>query len=245
MIAFVHIERTGGSKINNALMSRFEDRRLIVTGSGETQAQLRTLLSKTVQPRDFYLGGHVRFDLIAGFIGTPGPDRLLFSTTRHPVERAVSAYFLALRSPEWLPELSPVAQREGFPAFYAAGQEHGLLRGDRQCFALSGTRDFRRTLDVIREQFDLVGTHRHYPALLRRLEQRIGEYGLPGFAFDAARVNAAYHYECQAQWVENMPLDQVVDPETRRRIEADNAHDLSLVAYLESLPDGLWDRRNA
>lgn len=241
MILFVHIERTGGFKLHRALAPHFEGRHFVVDTAAQARAVQAQLQSHPT--RDVYFGGHMSVAEIRPLLALRQAGDLLFSTTRDPVERAVSLYFLTLRSPAMQPNLAAIAQQGGFGDFYRAARDYPVFAPNSQCRALSGAPDFRQTLEVLSSEFDLVGTHRHYRAFLRRLEQRLAE-SIPEVSIDDSRVNAAYHYETRdARWVANAALAEVVDADTRRLIEQDNAHDLELVAYLESLPEGLWDRR--
>lgn len=240
MILFVHIERTGGFKLHRALEPHFEGRHFVVDTAEQARAVQAQLQSHPT--RDVYFGGHMSIAEIRPLLDLRQAGDLLFSTTRDPVERAVSLYFLTLRSPAMQPNLAAIAQQGGFGDFYRAARDYPVFAPNSQCRALSGTPDFGHALAAMTNDFDLVGTHRHYGAFLRRLERRLAVL-IPGVSIDDSRANAAYHYETRdARWVANLTLDEVVDADTRQLIEQDNAHDMALVAHLESLPDGLWER---
>src|SRR5688572_15591252 len=117
MIFFCHVHRTAGSSIHSYFHDYFAGRWFVVSGNGELPLVSQAV--SQIDGRQFYLGGHVGLhDLQAGSIAVQDSD-IVFTTTRDPVERAVSLYFLMLRSPEWLgfPTNGAI---EGFERFYTS-----------------------------------------------------------------------------------------------------------------------------
>jgi hypothetical protein len=233
MIVFVHIERTGGSKVHGALEPYFDGRVTIFNGAVDIRSGLATALE---QPdRRWYLGGHIRFANLGPFLKSRQPSDVLFSTTRDPLDRAMSLYFLTRRSPDWLPELAPFAQRS-FADFYAAAVDCGMLYENSQCQCLANSKDWRETVKVIRQHYNLVGTYRYYPQFLQRLEHVL-EADVPGLRFDDSWTNTAYHLGAAGGiWERRFDIDELVDLPTRRRIEREHDGDYALVEFIESRP---------
>lgn len=235
MLAFVHIPRTGGSKFNVDVSRFFPGRTIINTGDRPVAADIDAALRSP--DRNWFIGGHVSFSDLRGVLDTREPDDLLFSTTRHPIDRAVSLYALARRSPDWLPNLAEVARSGCFKDFYAAAVAMGALAHNAQCVMLCGNADTREALAALTAHYDAVGTYRYYAAFLDAAGSRIAKH-VPGFRFDRSRVNVAW--QASANPAES--LDHIVDADTRARIEADNDQDMALVECLETLPGGCMAR---
>lgn len=240
MIVFVHIERSGGAKINQALLPYFPERSVIFTGLVDVpEALARTTCAAD---RRWFLGGHVRFSQLGPFIETRQPGDVLFSTTRDPLERAVSLFYLALRSPTWLPMLAPIAQTKGFADFYAAAVDAGMLRANAQCVHLSGSPDWRQTLATVQHHYDLVGTYSRYKQLLDGLQTLLSPQ-IAGLHIDDERINAAYHDGSDATgWTQRQSIETLVDRPTRARIEREHDQDYALIEHIEAQADGVLRR---
>jgi len=237
MIIFTHIPRSGGAKINQAILHHFPDRHIIFTGQIDVAKHMAEALAEP--DHDRFLGGHVAFRHLGPFLASRVAGDILFSTTRDPLERAVSLYFLGRRSPSWMPRVAAFLD-QGFAEFYAACTDVGVLKPNAQCVLLSGQTDSTVAAGMLAQHFDLVGTHRHYQSFLRQLENLL-QPQVPGFAIDDTRINSAYHLETgEAGWQRRLPLEEVVDPTTRRRIEREHDQDYALVEYIEGQPDGVF-----
>lgn len=237
MIVFVHIARSGGSKIHEIMLSHFGEQAIIFNGLVNIPRALECALDSS--NRRWYLGGHVHFAQLCPFLESRQPSDILFSTTRDPVERAVSLYYLCLRSPTWQPTLAPIARERGFAPFYSAAVDAGMLGNNPQCRFLSGSPDWRETLAAFQRHYDLVGTYRFYDNFLKRLETLLRPQ-VPGVRIDGERINAAYHIDTGGHWKRRDAFETLVSPDIRRRIERDNDQDFALIEHIESLEDGVF-----
>lgn len=233
MIVFVHIERTGGTTIHDALKPHFPGRHVVFDGLVDIVGGLESALR---QPgRDWYVGGHVRFGELGPILQNWGASDVLFSTTRDPLERIVSLYFFTKKHPEALPGVAPYADQR-FDEFYAAAADLGLIPANSQCQWLAASTSWQETVKTIRRHYDAVGVHWYYGEFLGRLEDLLQE-AVPGLTFDGRRSNAAYHgCNPDGSWSRKFEISELVDARTRRRIERDQEGDYALVEYIAAQP---------
>lgn len=256
MIVFIHIERTGGSTLHNAILPHFPARSvtlnidpdsipkvghkalLFLGQAADVSGEINRALS--AREGNLYIAGHVVFPLLGQFLRARTAEDILFSTTRNPIERAASLRAIVQQKPHFAPALAELAKSRPFADFYAAAVDQGALAPNRQCFALSGRADFDHTMKVLREHYNVLGTHRYYAAFQTALEPLLQQQ-IPGFQFSRLRAHAAFHQPSgEGDWTPVQTLDALIDDATRKRIERDNEHDLELIRFLESEPDGVF-----
>ena len=236
MIVFLHVERTGGSKLLRTIGPHFPGRCILVLSPVDVPGSLERARSHP-NPR-WFVGGHLRFTDLTPFLAARQPSDILFSTTRNPLERAISLYFFTLRHPSAQPELARFAE-QSFAAFYAAAVGEQVLLPNAQCRFLADSTDWREARRTIRRHYNLVGVHLRYGRFLERLRDLLRS-DIPGLEFDSARHNAAYHQEADpGNWKRKVEIDTLVSAPLRRRIERDHEGDFALVEFIASQPDGV------
>ncbi len=230
MIIFNHIPRTGGTKINLLLQDRLPQRSLVITQAYEpNEAVLEVMRSSD---REWFIGGHLGFMHLPNILPNLHPQDCLFSVVRAPASRALSLYYLCLRSPDWLPTLAPIAEKTGFSNFLAAALDLGILQPNQQCRLLSGSPDFSQTREIIGKHYALVGLHSSYDTFLARLHSLL-QPALPGLTIDDKRINAAYHQGSDLNgWQPQRPIHDLLDRSDIQRLENTNDQDCALVEYI-------------
>ena len=238
MIVFVHIERTGGSKIHDALMAQLPEHHVIVSSPSLVEAALDRVLAD--RENCWYLGGHVRFAELGPFLRSRRAGDTLFSSVRAPIDRALSLYFFALQNPSSMPALARIAQRS-FAEFYAAASDADVFAPNAQCRFLANTTDLAEVRAALHQHYDIVGVHHRYKCFCERLQQLLLP-SIPGLRIDRSRINAAYHQLIgEDAWERAAAPCVLVDAATRRRIERDNQADCALVEFIGRQPAGVLE----
>lgn len=246
MIFFCHIHRTAGSTIHSSFLSHFTEskaRYLVVSGTGDLPAAAATVAG--LPDRRYYLGGHVGLhDLLNAGIQVLDSD-IVFATTRDPVERAVSLYFLLQRSPDWFPPDQRRLAGSSFPYFYEFLRDNGYYFRNDHCRLISGSERFEVTLDCIEQRFNLLGSSSRM-SLLEAALMRLCASVAPGFRITPFRENAAYHKQTQPdRWERRATIQDVVGTDFIDRIYRDNEQDLILVDFVEHTHGGLFLANNS
>ena len=254
MIFFSHVPRTAGSTIHSYFSKPFDgleqvqsghygpgSRWLVVSSAEELPAVAEVI--RYLPDRHYYLGGHVGLhELAAAGIGIE-PDDIVIAMTRNPVERAISLYYLALRSPDWLPFLPPEATSNGFAHFYAYCRTSGVFFHNDHCRTLSGTQSFEETLRVLEADFNLVSSQSAMGAFERALTRLCAPL-ISGFEIDPKRENAAFHHRTEnGEWRPKDFVKELAGPELIAKIESDNGEDIRLVDFVERIHNGVFENQ--
>jgi hypothetical protein len=252
MIFFSHVPRTAGTTIHSYFSKPFGGpeqvrsghfepglRWLVVSGVGELPAVAEVV--RNLPDRLYYLGGHVGLHDLAAVGIAVEPDDIVIAVTRDPVERAISLFYLAQRSPDWLPFLPPEATARGFAHFYTYCRDSGVFFHNDHCRTLADSESFDDTLNSLKSHFDLVGSTSAMGAFERSLT-RICAPHIPGFAIGSRRENAAFHHYTESgEWRPKARVEELVGPELIAKIESDNREDMRLVDFVERIHDGVFE----
>jgi hypothetical protein len=170
------------------------------------------------------------------------PNDIVIAMVRNPVERAISLFYLAQRSPDWLPFLPPEATEHGFAYFYTHCRDSGVFFHNDHCRTLVGSESFEDTLDRLESHFDLVGSTSAMGTFERALT-RVCAPVIPGFAIIPGRENAAFHYSAEGgTWRPKRRVEELAEPKLIARIESDNGDDMRLVNFVEQHHNGVFRR---
>lgn len=240
MIFFPHIHRAAGSTVHSYFYPYFQPggRHFVVSGWGELTAVAERI--RNISNAHCYLGGHVGLHELKRY-GIPVSDSdIVFSTVRDPLERAVSLYYLAQRSPDWFPHVDGGALDKGVAYFYQYMRENRLFFNNDHCVMLSGVPRYRDTVRLIKERFALVGACSHMADFEKALQELCAPI-IPGFAIQAERVNAAYHQmSSPGHWEKRRQLYDVTGYSLAEKIRRDNDQDVLLVEYIEREHGGVF-----
>ena len=250
MIFFSHVPRTAGTTIHSYFSKPFGgpeqvrsghfepgSRWLVVSSAYELPAVAEVV--RNLPDRHYYLGGHVGVHDLAAVGITVEPDDIVIAMVRNPVERAISLFYLAQRSPDWLPFLPPEATGRGFTYFYTHCRDSGVFFHNDHCRALAGSECFEDTLDRLESHFDLVGSTSAMGAFERALTLVCAPL-IPGFAIAPGRENAAFHYSTEGgEWRPKHRVEELAGPELIAKIESDNRDDIRLVDFIERHHNGV------
>jgi hypothetical protein len=248
MIFFAHVQRTAGTSIHKYFRTAFKrparlgpgSRHLVVSGPHELPAAAEVI--RHLPDRRFYLGGHIGLHHLqeAGLPVMSGD--IVFATVRNPLERAISMYYLALRSPEWMPHLAAVTHR-GFEYFYDFCRGIGEYFLNDHCRMLSGSDSLEMTMACLQTRFDLVGSVAHMDELERALLEVCARKA-PRLSIESSRENAAYHRQAPlGTWERKAEVADHVSPGLAARIRRENESDFEFVDWIETSNGGVF--RNA
>lgn len=224
MIVFVHVPRTAGSTIHSwfypptvpVLGDRF-----VVVDSADGLAERCAAFAGDDRPS--YVGGHFSY-LDAQEAGLLARPKLLFSTTRDPVERAASFFMLMKRSPDWLPRLSSRIGEHGFAYFYELCVEQGLSFPNGLCRQIANADSFAQTAAFIAANYTFVGSSNRMDEVRRALTDRVRPIA-PDFQPQPARRNAAMH---------GVDPQDIVGPAMAERLREANYEDWQLHRWIEA-----------
>src|SRR5262249_4179798 len=161
--------------------------------------------------RTFYLGGHAGLHHLREAGIEVDESDLILSLVRDPVERAVSLYFLALRSPDWFAPKFSEAARMGFEYFYSFSVDTTRYFDNAQCRLIANSTEYAEAIGVIERSFDLIGTTSKISMFETELH-RLCATRLPQFHLLPERENAAWHKQTgSGEWVRQTCLDDIVD----------------------------------
>src|SRR5574337_1575128 len=133
ILLFVHIPKTGGTTFSKLLRRQFPPHEILwLDGHAAQHATTLAGLSAEQRRRLRCIYGHIDWGIDRGL------DRAARYVTflRHPVDRLVSAYYFALRRPEWGDHQPITEQRLSLHDFVTSPYAQWLHNG--QTFALSG-----------------------------------------------------------------------------------------------------------
>jgi hypothetical protein len=143
MLFFLHIPKTAGTSVYNALHQMAPGR--VAWYSGPTDTLTRFLSTPGIRGSVTIYGGHFGYKQIRGFLA---PGDKIFSVIREPVERVLSTYnHVAVRDPT-----HPLHEQLKNLSIIEAAKASSLFRmeiSNRQCFYLSGTTIFEDTRQVV------------------------------------------------------------------------------------------------
>ena len=255
MIFFSHVPRTGGTTVHHYFSKPFGgpeqvrsgnfepgSRWLVVSDAYELPAVAEVV--RNLPDRDYYLGGHIGLHHLAEAGISLEPSDMVIAMVRNPVERAISLFYLAQRSPDWLPFLRPEVTARGFTYFYTHCRNSGVFFHNDHCRTLAGSESFEDARDRLETHFDLVGSQSAMGAFEFALA-RVCKPRISGFAIVPARENAAFHYSTVGgKWRPKERVEELAGAELIARIESDNREDVRLVDFVERLHKGLfWNER--
>jgi hypothetical protein len=248
MIFFAHVQRTAGTSIHKYFRTAFKRptrlgrgaRHLVVSGPHELPVAHQVV--RNLPDRRFYLGGHVGLHHLAE-AGIPFmAGDIAFATVRNPLERAISMYYLALRSPDWMPHLAAATVR-GFECFYDFCRGLGEYFLNDHCRMLSGSHSFELTKERLQQTFDLVDSVSHMEEFERALLE-VSAHEAPRLDIHSSRENAAYHRPVQrGTWGRKAEIDDHVPTGLAARIARENESDFQLVEWIETANNGVFRNR--
>ncbi|HEU0123314.1 MAG TPA: hypothetical protein VFQ91_22485 [Bryobacteraceae bacterium] len=195
--------------------------------------------SRSLPDRHFYIGGHVGLPDLELCGVNKGSGDVVFSNVRDPIERAVSLYFLMLRSPDWLPVLARGVAGRGFEYFYNYARGEGHFFNNDQCQLIAGTINYETTVCYVQENFDFLGSFSYMDKFQDELVRRIAPV-VPGFRIQGGRVNEAFHVRSETHWTKRRDIAEIVSRKLASRIKRDNSADQQLVEFVENIHGGIY-----
>jgi hypothetical protein len=245
MIFFAHVQRTAGTSIHKYFRTAFKRptrlapgaRHLVLSGPHELPAAAEVI--RNLPDSRLYLGGHIGLHQVTE-AGIPFlASDVAFATVRNPLERAVSMYYLALRSPEWMPHLAAITYR-GFEYFYDFCRDLGEYFLNDHCRMLAGSDSFGSTMACVQEKFDIVGSVAHMEEFERALLEVCAREA-PRLEIHSSRENAAYHRRAEpGTWQRKAEVSEHVSPGLATRIARENEADFALVEWVETAHGGVF-----
>jgi hypothetical protein len=217
----------------------FEAGRPFFVVSGDHELPVVGEIARELPDRHFYLGGHVGLHHlpIAG-IEVEDSD-LVFTIVRDPVERAVSLYFLAMRSAGWFTEAQNEAAARGFEYFYSFHRDSGIYFRNDHCRLIGNAETYEAAAAILERHFTLAGSCGAIDLLEQAIQRHLGE----GFGFALSRENAAWHERTEnGGWRKKSSIGAIVPEPLRARIMSDNEEDARLVDLIERQHGGLFSR---
>ncbi|HEX4097810.1 MAG TPA: sulfotransferase family 2 domain-containing protein [Caulobacteraceae bacterium] len=208
---FVHIPKCAGSSFRQTLRRWFGQGALFLDthDAGTLEESVERLDDP---PRA--IAGHIPFGLHAGLPLRP----CYVSLVRHPLDRFVSLYKHARRTPEH--SLHPAAARLDLEAFYDFSLNDARARGSTvavQCYFLSGERSFEAARAVIDKSYALLAPVERYGEFVAACAERFG--------CQPPEIPARNVGEESPQMAEALEA-------LGQRIKVDHAQDLSLFTYV-------------
>ena len=167
-LVFVHIPKCAGSSFRQVLKRWFGAGALFVD-THDAGVLAEAVEQSEAPPRA--VAGHTPFGLYAGLPLRP----CYVSLVRHPLDRFVSFYGHARRTPSH--PMHPAASRLGLEAFYDFSLADERARGSTlgvQCYFLSRSRSFEEARAAIDGRFALVAPTGRYADFVSALARRFG-----------------------------------------------------------------------
>lgn len=240
MTVFIHIPKTGGTTLNNVVEDAFGHKAWIFSHEGLLYERVNALQPGEV-PDIHYLSGHLALStvkIVLPRISGSVPVRYV-TVLREPLNRTFSFYMFLNRVKTAIPHISMMIEGKDFEYFIDAMYDHGewQLR-DAQTWLLCGERSAARAIEVIENEFCLVGVTEHYNAFYRNFRTVINP-GLPETLTNylgkvAPRGQNLALGEKPENWGE------CVSARTRSRLEQMNAADFTLYQYMLTKHGGLF-----
>jgi hypothetical protein len=209
--------------------------------SGPQELPAAGEIARELPDRHFYLGGHVGLHhLPLAGIEVEDSD-LVFTLVRDPVERAVSLYFLALRSAGWFSKAQNEAAARGFEYFYSFHRDAGIYFRNDHCRLIGNTSTYEAAAAILERHFSLAGTCGAITLFEQAIQRHFGEGN--GFRFALGRENSAWHERTEnGGWQKKSSIGAIVPEPLRARILSDNEEDAQLVDLIERQHGGLFSR---
>ena len=167
-LVFVHIPKCAGSSFRQVLKRWFGAGALFL--DTHDAAVLAAAVERSDAPPRA-LAGHTPFGLYSALPLRP----CYVSLVRHPLDRFVSFYWHARRTPSH--PMHPAAARLGLEAFYDFTLDNERARGSTvavQCYFLSRTRSFEAARAVIERRYALVAPTERYEDFVSAVARRVG-----------------------------------------------------------------------
>ena len=165
---FVHIPKCAGSSFRHVLKRWFGAEALFLDTHDE--AELKAAADRLGRPPRA-IAGHIPFGLHGGLPVRP----CYVSLVRHPLDRFVSFYGHARRTPAH--PMHPSASRLDLEAFYDFSLSDARTRGATvgvQCYFLSRGRDFEAAREVIDRRYALLAPTQRYAEFVSACAERFG-----------------------------------------------------------------------
>jgi hypothetical protein len=216
VLFFVHIPKCAGSSFRQVLKHWFGRTALFL--DTHEASELEQAVARLGRPPRA-IAGHMPFGLHGGLKVRP----CYVSLVRHPLDRLVSIYQHAQRTPS--NPMHAAAARLDFEAFYHFALHDPRARGRTlgvQCYFLSRARTFEGAREVIDRSYALLAPTDRYESFVEACAERFGRQAvLPP--------------------PRNVSPDGPIEGEVRslleRRVEADHAEDLRLYRYVSETFD--------
>ena len=146
MLFFIHIPKTAGTSIYDALQDMIPDRLARLIGPATAVQSFLSNPSGRRLPSVYF--GHFGYHDIKPFVG---PDDRIFSVIREPIERAFSTYNYILLRDKSHPLHPEIANRTIIEAVKAS-PKFELEINNCICRYLSGTRNFEYTKSIVTDK---------------------------------------------------------------------------------------------
>lgn len=178
--------------------------------------------------RDIYAGGHFGYSEVLKS-GLCDGSEILISGVRDPVERMFSLFKLKRRSPNWLPFIPQDIADAGFSHFANYCLERNHYSRNQQCVRISGSPDFRKTIEAISGRYAVVGSSHAMDHFVAAVQAAVADVA-PEWVY-LGRKNEA-----------DDTGGSRVDRSTAAMIRADSPEDCALVEWIASRGDGVFRR---
>ena len=208
---FVHIPKCAGSSFRQVLKRWFG--RASVFLDTHDPGELERAVKRLGRPPRA-IAGHIPFGLHAGVLKRP----CYVSLVRHPLDRFVSGYGHARRTPD--SPMHEAALRLDLEAFYDFTLQDPRAHGRTvaiQCHFLSRTRSFDEARQVIDRSYALLAPIERYESFVEACAERFGRDPTPPPPRNVSP---------------EMSLGEEVRARLKGRIEADHIEDLRLYRYV-------------
>ncbi len=167
-ILFVHLPKSGGMSLYNALADAVGSRKSIRFYSRAEEQQNKYLGMDDKALRKYSLiSGHFPYPF---FLKKPILDYKVISVLRDPVDRELSAYFY-MKTRQEHPQHAKL-KRMDFHDFLDGRISRD--QSNRQCYLISGENNFEVAKKTIDENYFLVSTVEYMKEFCEVLEQRLG-----------------------------------------------------------------------
>jgi hypothetical protein len=165
-LIFVHIEKTGGMSFGAMIRRQFRPDAVInVDGTVTEAAEKLAALPAAQRAKVQFIYGHMPFGLHACL---PGGARYV-TMLRNPIDRIASAYYYALRRPEWRVRDEIIGRRMSLRDF--AGDRAAAAFNNGQTRALSGCGERDSLAGALERAVENLCRHFTMAGLLERFDE--------------------------------------------------------------------------